>query len=81
MCIMVAAAQHCEVRHLEGVWGPAASLQGACHRVAHVEISLGHVRCQIQLLKVKKGLSIVTIIIIFDMPLYQGFLKYDPPTP
>lgn len=42
--VVVAAAQDGEVRHLEGVGGAAASLQGACHRVPHVEVCLRHVR-------------------------------------
>ena len=46
---MITSAQHGEVRHLECVRGPAAALQRARHRVAHVEVSLRHVRCQIQL--------------------------------
>lgn len=47
MCIMVAAAQHRKVRHLEGVGGATASLQRARHRVAHVEVCLRHVRRQV----------------------------------
>lgn len=54
MRVVVAAAQHGEVRHLEGVGGAAAALQCARHCVAHVEVSLRHVRRQIQLLTMNK---------------------------
>lgn len=45
--VVVTAAQHGEVGHLEGVGGAAAALQGARHRVPHVEVRLRHVRCQV----------------------------------
>lgn len=47
--LVVAPPQHGEVGDLEAVGGPAAALQGAGHRVPHVEVRLRHVRCQVKL--------------------------------
>lgn len=44
---MVAAAQDGKVCHLEAVGGAAAALQRARHSVAHVEVGLSHVGCQV----------------------------------
>lgn len=49
MRVMVTAAEDGEVRDLKRVGGPASPLQGPRHRVAHVEVSLRHVRSQVQL--------------------------------
>lgn len=47
--VVIAPAQHGEVGNLEGVGGAAAALQRARHHVAHVEVSLGDARRQVQL--------------------------------
>lgn len=45
--VVVAAAQHGKVRHLESVGGSTPALQRARHRVAHVEVRLRHVCRQV----------------------------------
>lgn len=49
MGVVVATAQDGKVRDLKRIGGSGAALQRARHRVPHVEVSLGHVRRQVEL--------------------------------